>query len=57
MHTCAMSASRTPAWHPYYARQLAKGLSGTEALVILARKMARTAWAIHNMTRYLIQQN
>ncbi len=46
MHMCAMSASRTPAWHPYYARQLAKGLSGTEALVILARKMARTAWAI-----------
>jgi hypothetical protein len=46
MHMCAMSASRTPVWHPYYARQLAKGLSGTEALLILARKLARTAWAI-----------
>jgi len=50
LHMCAMSASRTAAWGPYYQRQLAKGLSGTAALVILARKMARTAYSIcrHN---------
>ena len=46
MHMCAMSASRTATWRPYYERQLAKGLSGTAALVVLARKMARTAYGI-----------
>jgi len=46
LHMCAMAASRTPTWRPYYERQLAKGLSGTEALVVLARKMARTAYGV-----------
>jgi transposase len=46
LHMCGMAASRTAAWRPYYQRQLAKGLSGTAALVILARKMARTAYSI-----------
>ena len=46
MHMCAMSASRTATWRPYYERQLAKGLSGTAALVVLARKMARTAYGV-----------
>lgn len=46
LHVCAMSASRTATWRPYYQQQLAKGLSGTEALVILARKMARTAYGV-----------
>lgn len=46
MHMCAMSAASLPAWRPYYEAQRAKGLSGTEALVILARKMARTAYAM-----------
>lgn len=31
---------------PYYLVQRAKGLSGTAALVVLARKMARTAYGI-----------
>lgn len=46
LHMCGMSASRTVTWRPYYQRQLAKGLSGTAALVILARKMARTAYSM-----------
>lgn len=46
LHVCAMSASRTKVWRPYYEQQRAKGLSGTQALVILARKMARTAYGI-----------
>lgn len=46
LHMCAMSASRTKTWRPYYEQQRAKGLSGTEALVVLARKMARTAYGI-----------
>jgi transposase len=28
LHMCAMSASQTKTWRPYYQRQLAKGLSG-----------------------------
>jgi transposase len=46
LHMCGMSASRTPTWRPYYERQLAKGLSPTEAVIVLARKMARTAYAL-----------
>ena len=46
MHICAMSAARSKVWRPYYLVQRAKGLSGTAALVVLARKMARTAYGI-----------
>jgi transposase len=48
LFTAAMSASRTRAWRPFYERDRAKGLSGTAALVILARRIARTAWSIHH---------
>jgi transposase len=47
LYNAAMSASRTKAWRPLYERTLAKGLSRTEALVILARRIARTAWSIY----------
>jgi transposase len=46
LHICAMSAASTKAWRPYYLAQRAKGLSGTAALVVLSRKMARTAFGI-----------
>ena len=46
MHICAMSAASTKVWRPYYLAQRAKGLSGTAALVVLSRKMARTAYGI-----------
>lgn len=46
LHICAMSASGTKVWRPYYLAQRAKGLSGTAALVVLSRKLARTAFAI-----------
>lgn len=46
MHICAMSAARSKVWRPYYLAQRAKGLSGTAAVVILARKMARTAYGV-----------
>jgi transposase len=53
LHMCAMAASRTATWRPYYQRQLAKGLSGTEAVIILARKMARTAYGVcRNQTAF-----
>ena len=43
----AMAAAKTKTWKPLYERQRAKGLSTTEALVILARHIARTAWSIY----------
>jgi transposase len=46
LHMSAMAAASLPTWQPYYEAQRAKGLSGTASLVILARKMARTAYAI-----------
>jgi transposase len=42
----AMSAAKTKTWRPLYEHYRAKGLSSTAALVILARRIARTAWSI-----------
>ena len=47
LYVAAMSASRTRAWKPLYQRALARGLSRIEALVTLARHIARTAWSIY----------
>jgi len=43
----AMSAAKTKTWRPLYEHYRAKGLSGTAALVVLARRIARTAWSIY----------
>lgn len=51
LFNCARSASRTQSWRPYYQVQLAKGLSATEATVILARKMLRVAFALYKHDR------
>ncbi|HXW64399.1 MAG TPA: IS110 family transposase [Burkholderiaceae bacterium] len=42
----AMSAAKTKIWKPLYEHYRAKGLSSTATLVILARRIARTAWSI-----------
>ena len=51
LYCCAMAAIRTARWKPYYLAQRAKGLSSTAAIVILARKMLRVAFAVtkHNV--------
>jgi hypothetical protein len=41
-----MSASRTKAWKGYYEEQRARGFSTTQALVMLARKLARVVFAL-----------
>jgi transposase len=46
LHNAAMSASRTSAWKGFYEEQRARGLSTTQALVILARKLARVVFAL-----------
>jgi len=47
LYTAAMSASRTRVWAPLYQRAIARGLSRVQALVVLARHIARTAWSIY----------
>jgi transposase len=46
LHNAAMSASRTAAWKGFYDEQRARGFSTTQALVILARKLARVVFAL-----------
>jgi transposase len=46
LHNAAMSASRTPAWKGFYEEQRARGFSTTQALVMLARKLARVVFAL-----------
>ena len=46
LHNAAMSAARTKRWKEIYLGYLARGLKKTEALTILARKLARIAFAL-----------
>lgn len=46
LHNAAMAARRSATWQPFYQRYLDKGLATTQALVILARKLARVAFAL-----------
>ena len=47
LFNAAMAAVRTKAWKPIYDAYRTQGWSGTAALVIIARKIARAAWSIH----------
>jgi transposase len=47
LYLAAMAAAKTKTWNPLYAHDRAKGLPTTAALVILARRIARTAWSIY----------
>jgi len=42
-----MSAVRSKVWKPLYEQCLARGLKTVQALIVVARKIARTAWSIH----------
>lgn len=46
LHNAAMSASRSQAWKDVYAHYRNRGMATTQALVILARKLARVAFAL-----------
>lgn len=53
LHNAAMAARRSPTWQGFYQRHRAKGLATTQALVVLARKLARVAFALlRNGTEY-----
>jgi transposase len=47
LYMAAMSAIKTKTWRPLYDHYRARGLSSTATLVILARRIARTAWSIY----------
>ncbi|MBN2991472.1 transposase [Pseudomonas cedrina subsp. fulgida] len=52
-HNAAMAACRSPTWKPFYESYLARGLARTQALVILARKLCRVAFALmKNQSEY-----
>ncbi len=46
LHNAAMSASRSEAWKEVYEHYRNTGKATTQALVILARKLARVAFAL-----------
>ena len=46
LYLAAMQACRSATWKPFYQRYLDRGLAKTQALVILARKLARVAFAL-----------
>lgn len=46
LYNAAMAGCAMPLWRPYYQRLLRRGLSTTAALVALARKLARLAFAL-----------
>lgn len=53
LYLAAMAAARSSSWQAFYQRYLARGLSKVQALVILARKLARVAFALlKNQTTY-----
>jgi transposase len=47
LYLAAMAAAKTKTWKPLYQHYRARGLSTTAALVVLARRIARTAWSIY----------
>ena len=47
LYIAAMAAVKTKLWKPIYEHYRAKGLSTTAALVVIARRIARTAWSLY----------
>lgn len=46
LFNAAMSAAKTRLWRPFYERERAKGLPTTAALVVIARRLVRVAFAL-----------
>ena len=46
LYLAALSAIKTKTWKPLYEHYRGKGLSSTAVVVILARRIARTAWSM-----------
>lgn len=47
LYNAAMSAVTSKVWKPLYERCQERGLTKVQALIVIARKIARCAWSIH----------
>lgn len=47
LFNAAMAAAKTSVWKPFYERERTKGLPTTAALVCLARRLVRVAFAVY----------
>ena len=47
LYLAALSTIKTKTWKPLYEHYRAKGLSSTAVIVILARRIVRTAWSMY----------
>lgn len=47
LYNAALSAVTSKVWKPVYEQCLARGLEKVQALLVIARKIARCAWSIH----------
>ena len=47
LYNAAMSAVTSKVWKPLYQGCLDRGLTKVQSLIVVARKIARTAWSIH----------
>lgn len=47
LYNAAFSAVTSKVWKPIYEQCLARGLKKVQALLVIARKIARCAWSIH----------
>jgi transposase len=47
LYNAALSAAKSKVWKPIYEACLNRGLKKVEALIVIARKIARCAWSIH----------
>ena len=47
LYNAAMCGAKTKAWRPMYQGCLDRGLTKVQALVVVARKIARTAWSVY----------
>ena len=47
LYNAALSASRTKVWKPLYDSCLERGLTKIQALIVVARRIARTAWSVY----------
>ncbi|MCP4637952.1 MAG: IS110 family transposase, partial [Methyloversatilis sp.] len=58
LYNAAMAASRSSTWQSFYQRMLQRGFSRTQALVALARKLARIAFSLmKNASDHVPQQH
>ncbi len=46
LYNCAQATAKTAVWEPYYQALRARKFSATQALVIMARKLLRIAFAL-----------